>query len=187
MVSGLNQAGCATPSSAASSSSSSHLTSVIGGVVGSILGALILIALLYWYIRRKQNAKAEAAHRLELNSEAYTLGDGTAPKITPFMVDHQDEEYCMVPSSSDHSPFRDSPSPGRDPYSTLPSTRSPYSSNPPLPPYPPHPSRPHYEPTTHSSQPSNASNTYSSDSGDPFGSMDARTGLANPDAFSYRT
>lgn len=194
MTSGLGQGGCATPTAAPSKKSSS-LTPIIGGVVGSILGALVLISLCYWFIRRKQTAKAEAAHLEELNSADYRLADGTAPRITPFMLGPKEslDEYSMVPSSSEHSPFRDERSPSYHPSYAAP--MSPYggqsahyahpsqNSLPPLSASLP-PSSPHSN--THSGYPSYDSNATDSPDSAGDGDTDARTGLANPDAFSFR-
>ncbi|KAL8293174.1 hypothetical protein RQP46_000868 [Phenoliferia psychrophenolica] len=189
MTSGLNQAGCESPAPA--SSSSSDLAPIIGGVVGGVLIALILLVLGYWYFRRKQNAKAEAAHRQELNSADYRLADGTAPRITPFVLgakDHQTDEYKMIPSSSEHSPYRedsfreDQSAYGAAPYSTHQGHPSQHSL-PPISTYSNTPSSPHTN--THSGYPSFDS-TLSDSPNNSEGGTDARTGLANPDAFSYR-
>ena len=192
MTSGLNQSGCQNPGA---TSSSSSLTSIIGGTVGGILLALIIIVAGYWYFRRKQTRKAEAAHRQELNSADYRLADGTAPRITPFILGKQKypDEYSMIPSGSEHSPFRDDGLP----QDSVSSSHQPHPSQQPLPPLSAYAnttsftsSSPPSDANTHSgyaSYDSNVSGEFSDSADIIANGTDARTGLANPDAFSYRT
>ncbi|KAM0754114.1 hypothetical protein T439DRAFT_378201 [Meredithblackwellia eburnea MCA 4105] len=214
MTSGLGQSNCQKPGSSSSSGSSSSLGPIVGGVVGGILVALAIILIAYWYFRKKQRQKAEAAHRQELNSADYRLADGTAPKITPFVLPPRvsdggvrspnNGEYSMVPSSSEHSPYReDTPASsayGNPPYgSNAPSSYAPASSvyspssygNP-----TPQPPQAHYAPpppppssTSPSQYTGGGTGTYESSavqSASERDRTDARTGLANPDDFEYR-
>lgn len=183
MTSGLGLSGCVAPTVPKSST----LAPTIGGVVGGVLGVLLLFSIGYWLYRRKKTARAEAAYRQELNSADYRLADGTAPRITPFVLPQktQEAEYSMVPSHSDHSPYRED-TPSTSGYGGNGSVSPSFAAHSQYPAYPQlsasHPSEygPSYSPSDHSGYPSYES------TGSQAPITDARTGLANPDAFEYR-
>ncbi|KAM0754113.1 hypothetical protein T439DRAFT_378200 [Meredithblackwellia eburnea MCA 4105] len=83
MTSALGQSSCQKPGSF---NGSSNIGAIVGGVVGGVLIFLAIVILFYWYFRKIQREKAEEAHRQELNSADYQLPDGTAPKVTPFVL-----------------------------------------------------------------------------------------------------
>ncbi|GJN88370.1 hypothetical protein Rhopal_001336-T1 [Rhodotorula paludigena] len=82
----LNVAGCSEPDPPAVDSGT-DVGAIAGGVVGGVVGAILIALLAWWFVRRRNQKRAERyAKQPPAATSEFRTADGRAPLVEPFRV-----------------------------------------------------------------------------------------------------